>query len=276
LHAENNDTQFKLLQMARKAYGDGNERIRTTTPPIITAGLKLARRLKAREHYEDNWSSQSSSLFKFLHSAVSTLFEKVNGSGAAELALRLLPTQRAEARKLADAARKQNKKHARALYVLAMLARRAADTEQEKKLLEEALDRDNPDSLVVKALGKLYYDAGEFNNAADVYELGRKFDPYDSHWLQELARAYAQTNDPKKQISVLRDLVPLDADDLDRRVRLARLLAEQKQHAEAEKYARQALEIDVTHAQARELLYKALQAQNKADELKRLKALLEG
>lgn len=89
LHAENNDTQFRLLQMTRKAYGDGNERIRTTTPPIITAGLKLARRLKAREHYEDNWSSQSSSLFKFLHSAVSTLFDKVNGSGAAELALRL-------------------------------------------------------------------------------------------------------------------------------------------------------------------------------------------
>ncbi|KAK0744069.1 vacuolar protein sorting-associated protein 35 [Schizothecium vesticola] len=89
LHAEDNDTQFRLLQMTRKAYGDGNERIRTTTPPIITAGLKLARRLKAREHYEDNWSSQSSSLFKFLHSAVSTLFDKVNGSGAAELALRL-------------------------------------------------------------------------------------------------------------------------------------------------------------------------------------------
>jgi vacuolar protein sorting-associated protein 35 len=89
IQAEDNDTQFRLLQMTRKAYAEGNERIRTTTPPLITAGLKLARRFKAREHYDDNWSSQSSALFKFLHSAISTLYTRVNGSGAAELSLRL-------------------------------------------------------------------------------------------------------------------------------------------------------------------------------------------
>ncbi len=89
IHAQNNDTQFRLLQMTRKAYAEGNERIRTTTPPLITAGLKLARRFKAREHYDDNWSSQSSALFKFLHSAISTLYSRVNGSGAPELSLRL-------------------------------------------------------------------------------------------------------------------------------------------------------------------------------------------
>jgi vacuolar protein sorting-associated protein 35 len=75
--------------MTRKAYADGNERIRTTTPPLVTAGLKLARRFKTREHFDDNWSSQSSALFKFLHSAISTLYTRVNGSGAAELSLRL-------------------------------------------------------------------------------------------------------------------------------------------------------------------------------------------
>lgn len=89
LHSDDNDTQFRLLQMTRKAYSEGNDRIRTTTPPLVTAGLKLARRFKAREHYDDNWSSQSSSLFKFLHSAVSTLYTRVNGAGAAELSLRL-------------------------------------------------------------------------------------------------------------------------------------------------------------------------------------------
>jgi vacuolar protein sorting-associated protein 35 len=89
IHSDNNDTQFRLLQMTGKAYAEGNERIRTTTPPLITAGLKLARRFKTREHYDDNWSSQSSALFKFLHSAISTLYTRVNGSGAAELSLRL-------------------------------------------------------------------------------------------------------------------------------------------------------------------------------------------
>lgn len=89
LQSENNDTQFKLLQMTRKAYAEGNERIRTTTPPLVTAGMKLARRFKAREHFDDNWSTQSSALYKFLHSALSTLYTRVNGAGAAELALRL-------------------------------------------------------------------------------------------------------------------------------------------------------------------------------------------
>ncbi|OIW28264.1 vacuolar protein sorting-associated protein 35 [Coniochaeta ligniaria NRRL 30616] len=89
LQSENNDTQFRLLQMTSKAYLEGNERIRTTTPPIITSGLKLARRYKAREHYDDNWSTQSSALYKFLHAAISTLYTRVNGAGAAELALRL-------------------------------------------------------------------------------------------------------------------------------------------------------------------------------------------
>ncbi|KAG7120870.1 Vacuolar protein sorting-associated protein 35 like [Verticillium longisporum] len=89
INAESNDTQFKLLQATRKAYSEGNERIRTTTPPLITACMKLARRLKAREHLDDNWETQSNALFKFMHSALSTLYTRVSSPGAAELALRL-------------------------------------------------------------------------------------------------------------------------------------------------------------------------------------------
>ena len=68
-------------------FVDGNERIKYTTPAIITSALKLARRYKKREHYEDNWSSQSSTLYKFMHESISVLHARVNG--AAELALRL-------------------------------------------------------------------------------------------------------------------------------------------------------------------------------------------
>ncbi|KAI1776753.1 vacuolar protein sorting-associated protein 35 [Hypoxylon cercidicola] len=89
LDGENNDTQFRLLQMVRNAFAEGNERIRTTTPPLITAGMKLARRFKTREHYDDNWETQLSALYKFLHSAISAIYARVNGSGAAELSLRL-------------------------------------------------------------------------------------------------------------------------------------------------------------------------------------------
>lgn len=87
--SETNDTQFKLLQMVRKAYADGGDRIRTTTPPLITGCLKLARRFKTRDGLDDNWETQSNALFKFMHSALSTLYSRVTGAGVAEMTLRL-------------------------------------------------------------------------------------------------------------------------------------------------------------------------------------------
>ncbi|KAF7714593.1 Vacuolar protein sorting-associated protein 35 [Penicillium ucsense] len=88
IQAPDNDTQLKLLQTTRKAYADGNERIRYTTPALVTASIRLARKLKAREHYDDNWQSQSSALYRFLHQCVNSLYQRVN-PGCADLALRL-------------------------------------------------------------------------------------------------------------------------------------------------------------------------------------------
>ena len=86
IQSPDNDTQFKLLQTTRRAFSDGNERIKYTTPALITSSLRLARRYKSREHYEDNWQSQSSALYKFMHSSVSALYTR---NGAADLCLRL-------------------------------------------------------------------------------------------------------------------------------------------------------------------------------------------
>jgi vacuolar protein sorting-associated protein 35 len=87
IHSSDNDTQFKLLQTTKKAFAEGNDRIKFTTPAILTACIKLARRYKSREHYEDSWSSQSSALYKFMHNSLSALYTRVNG--AADLCLRL-------------------------------------------------------------------------------------------------------------------------------------------------------------------------------------------
>ncbi|KAM3075677.1 retromer complex subunit Vps35 [Clarireedia jacksonii] len=87
IHNDDNDTQFKLLQTTKAAYSEGNERVKFTTPALITSAMKLARRFKAREHYEDNWESQISALFKFMHSSLSTMYTRVSTS--AELCLRL-------------------------------------------------------------------------------------------------------------------------------------------------------------------------------------------
>ncbi|KAG9242751.1 vacuolar protein sorting-associated protein 35 [Calycina marina] len=87
IHSDDNDTQYKLLQLTRKAYAEGNERVKFTTPALITSAMKLARRYKAREHYDDDCESQSSALYKFMHNSLSTLYTRVGNS--AELCLRL-------------------------------------------------------------------------------------------------------------------------------------------------------------------------------------------
>ncbi|MCJ1425471.1 Vacuolar protein sorting-associated protein 35 [Sticta canariensis] len=87
IQSSDNDTQFKHLQTCRKAFADGNERVKYTTPALLTSSLKLARKFKAREHFDDNWQTQSSALYKFMHNSVSALYTRVNG--AADLCLRL-------------------------------------------------------------------------------------------------------------------------------------------------------------------------------------------
>ncbi|KAL8716341.1 MAG: hypothetical protein Q9220_000246 [cf. Caloplaca sp. 1 TL-2023] len=87
VRSPDNDTQLSMLQICRKAFAEGNERVRYTTPALLTSALKLARQLKSREHYDDNWQSQLSSLYKYMHTLISALYTRVNG--AAELCLRL-------------------------------------------------------------------------------------------------------------------------------------------------------------------------------------------
>ena len=69
--------------------------------------------------------------------------------------------------------------------------------------------------------------------------------------------------------------MPTDADDLERRKKLTRLLIEASQFAEAEKYARQCLEIDIRDKESREAMLKALREQKKDDAAKKLQDIFE-
>lgn len=87
IRSSDNDTQFKLLQICKKAFADGNDRVKHTTPALLTSALRLSRKYKKREHLDDNWQSQSSALYKFMHTLISALYTRVNGT--ADLCLRL-------------------------------------------------------------------------------------------------------------------------------------------------------------------------------------------
>ncbi len=170
-----------------------------------------------------------------------------------------------DARKLADGVLAQNKSHPLASYVKARLLMTAGDEDQARMILENAVDAKSPETKVLQVLGKLYYEAKDYAKSAQTFEIARKAEPLDSKWLVELARVYNQSGDRDSQINILRQLVPTDADDLDNRRRLAQLLVEAERYTEAERYAREALEIDVLDMTAQQALGDALLAQHKLD-----------
>ncbi|HEY7326508.1 MAG TPA: tetratricopeptide repeat protein [Gemmataceae bacterium] len=205
-----------------------------------------------------------------------TAYEKENDLDAgAELALLSLRRDRVQARKIAEDILERKKNQPKALYVIARLERLAGNVKRERTLLEEALNKDDPDPLILLALGKIHYDANEFDKAAQLFEQGRTIEPFEPNWLKELARVYAQKDDKAKLISVLKELAPADPDELELRLRLARLLLENNDVAEAEKYARQVMEINVRGKEGQELLLKTLEAQKKDAEADKLRKLFQ-
>jgi tetratricopeptide (TPR) repeat protein len=194
---------------------------------------------------------------------------------AARLAERYLGLgNRDEARKLADAALERKKAQPLASYVKARLLLAGGDTGAARSLLESAADAKPPELKVLRLLGKLQYEAKKFAEAARTFERGRDADPLDPTWLTQLVRAYTQTGQTDKVIETLKRLAPTDADDLATRRQLAELLLHASHPAEAERYARQALEIDVLDQGAQEALESALRAQHKDADLKVLHRLL--
>jgi cellulose synthase operon protein C len=216
---------------------------------------------------------EKSMSFTQLRDAVKKEPENVNLK--ARLAEAYYNRDKAEARKLAQEVLTAKPNHPLASYVLARLTEAAGDRDEAIKLLEAGLDRNNPEPKVLRELVKMYYNSSQFDKAAEAAELGRRVEPYERQWLVELARVYSQMNDRAKQIAVLKDLVPTDADDFDNRKRLAKMLLESDKNDEAEKYARQALEIDFRDKETRDLYEKALRGQNKKAEADRFLEIIE-
>ncbi|KAF5376900.1 hypothetical protein D9615_007207 [Tricholomella constricta] len=84
--AESLYVQFELLQVARRHFDAGGERMRFTFPALITSSIKLCRRYKNREHVEADWQSKVSAILKFVRQLTSILSTQIE---APTIALRL-------------------------------------------------------------------------------------------------------------------------------------------------------------------------------------------
>jgi cellulose synthase operon protein C len=162
-----------------------------------------------------------------------------------------------------------------AAYVKAMVLLQEQDPELAYATLETAVDAHPTDSKAIKLLAKMHLEKKKFEAAAKVLEKGRELEPHDVSWLTQLAKAYSQTKDEAKLTGVLTDLAGANFDDLSIRRKLAEIHAKNGNHAEAERWARAALEIDVLDEDSQKMMIEALQAQGKNAELAEIKTLLE-
>jgi cytochrome c-type biogenesis protein CcmH/NrfG len=136
----------------------------------------------------------------------------------------------------------------------------------------ELATKENPDDMRLwVALGRAHLDAGDSEKAAAAFEKARSIAPPDNDVLETLAKLYAKTPG-EKLTSVLSELAARTPDAVPVRLLLAKLSKEAGKQAEVERWAREALFVDVNNAEARELLLAALRAQKKdadADKLEK-------
>ncbi|HYH64113.1 MAG TPA: tetratricopeptide repeat protein, partial [Urbifossiella sp.] len=172
----------------------------------------------------------------------------------------------ADAKQLVEAALKAEPGHPLASVVKA----RMLDATTGREVLEVAAKENPDDSRVLLALGRALTAAKEYDAAAGVFERGRKAAPEGADWLPELARLYTVLKKAEPLADVLAEMSARDPDELPARLRLARLRLDGGDAAAAERAAREALRLDLTHDEARALLLSALRAQKKDAEAERI------
>lgn len=176
----------------------------------------------------------------------------------------------AEAKKLAEQALAKEKGHPAASLVLARLLQREKDPVGARTALETAAKENPNDRRVQMALGRLYVESNELDKAVAAFEAIRKLSTPDTDVLETLAKLYAAMMKTEPLISVLAELAARAPDDLDILLKLAKLQRDAGHLPEAEKYAREALFVNVLNEEAREILLAALRGQKKEQEAEQL------
>jgi tetratricopeptide (TPR) repeat protein len=150
-----------------------------------------------------------------------------------------------EARKLADAALAADPKNQLAHYVRARLHLLVGENKEALARLEESLDRQHPQDNHLALLAGLKLRADDFAAAAELYELGANANPHSATWLKSLAAVYLKSGDEKKLAPILEKLAESDPDDLTVRKKLAQLAVAANNWPAADRWATEALHIQV-------------------------------
>ncbi|MHC4875733.1 MAG: tetratricopeptide repeat protein [Planctomycetota bacterium] len=187
--------------------------------------------------------------------------DRENPAAMAAYASALLQARRRkQARELAEQAIEKNPTEPLAAVVLAQLELVGRDFDGAAGYLEQALDREIPHAGVLGLLARVRLLQRRPQDAADLYELGRKklnigqhATPLSNEWLKGLAAAYLQLEDNERLEEILTLIAQLDADNISSRRKLAQLADERGDVDTAGKWAGEVIQIDVTDIDAHRL-----------------------
>lgn len=156
--------------------------------------------------------------------------------------------ENARARRLALMARQIEPKQQLAAYVLARLYLSIGDAQQALQLLEAAVSEEAPQENALALLAGLKLQAKDYATAARLYRAGLEKLPAQEKWLKALARVYLQSQDERNLTPILARLAEFEYDDVLLRKKLALEGLKKQDYAAAEKWANEALLIDVLDA----------------------------
>jgi len=169
-----------------------------------------------------------------------------------------------EAAELAAEALKLEPKQPLAAYLLVRMEK-AGSPQEAIVRLESCLDRKAPEPLLLNLLAGMKLKAERYDEAAELYTLGERLDPANPQWAAARARVYLAANQKQNLVRALVRFAEIEPDDLPSRKKLAELALERRDAAEARRWAKEALEIQVEDADAHRLLAAALVELDKLD-----------
>lgn len=190
--------------------------------------------------------------------------------------------RRRQARALAEQALEKNPREPQAAVVLAELELLGRDVDAAVVFLEAAFDEENPNDRVLGLLAKLRLMQAQPEEAARLYELGRakfKIDqaylPQSGEWLKGLAASYIQLGEDTKLKGVLESIANLDGDNPVVRRKLAQLADDKGNVVEAGRWAKEALQIDVTAPEPHRILAKLYDHEGRNEKAAREREIAE-
>ncbi len=182
----------------------------------------------------------------------------------------------ADARKLAETALTKEPGHVQASLVKARLLGQAGDDEAAQKVLDAAITKHPDDSRLLIGLSRMAMEAKDWTKAGELLEKGRKAAPLDGDWLPLLIEVYTKTESAEKLADVLKEHIGNDPDDLDSRLKLAKILLADKKFKDAEEVALDACRIDIKNKDAQANLLAAMEGQKKTDAAETLRKRFAG